>query len=55
MNWFLWMYLIVGSLSVAARIALIGVPRRPYGRGEVALLTIVDGLVIFGVLYYGMR
>jgi hypothetical protein len=55
MNWFLWLFLSVAIADGVARILSIGKKREPTFPAGVAVDLVVNGLLVWGVLYYGMR
>lgn len=55
MNWFLWTYLSIAIFDAIMKIALIGHERRPRRPGVVACDLFVNGLLAWGVIYYGAR
>ena len=55
MNWFLWTYLVMAILDGLGKIVSIGEPREPRSRGLVMFDLFMNGLITWGVIYYGMR
>lgn len=55
MNLFLWTYLCLTILDCSGKIMEIGKPREPRTSAGVILDILTNGILAFGVIYYGIR
>jgi len=55
MNWFSWLFLSLTVCDVMVRILIVGKQREPITSGDAAFNILVNGLLTWGVCYFGMR
>ena len=51
---FWWLLIVLIVLGCTSHIADIGKPRKPTTSGAVAFITLVNGLLIWGIAYFGL-
>lgn len=52
MTWFDWLLVGIFALSPLIQISQIGQPRKPLGRSDAVIGTILSALLIWGVVVY---
>jgi hypothetical protein len=52
-SWFGWLLVILYTLGTVLTILEIGKPRKPTTEGHAALVLLINGLFVIGIIYVG--